>query len=63
MSERVGKIVVRVILLIFTLLSQVLLLIPSTIPDKYSLDGKTLLHSPSYDINKEANRISKGSSN
>ena len=38
-----------------------LLLIPSTIPEEYSLDGKTLLHSPSYDINKEADRISKGS--
>jgi len=37
-----------------------LLLIPSTIPEKYSLDGKTLLHSPSYDINKEVDRISKG---
>ena len=40
-----------------------LLLIPSTIPEKYSLDGKTLLHSPSYYINEEANRIYKGSSN
>ena len=40
-----------------------LLLIPSKIPEKYSLDGKTLLHCPSYDINKEADRISKGSSN
>ena len=32
-------------------------------PDKYSLDGKTLLHSTSYDINEEADRIWKGSSN
>ena len=40
-----------------------LLLIQSTIPEEYSLDGKTLLHSPSYNINKEADRISKGSSN
>ena len=41
----------------------VLLLIPRTIPEKDSLDDKTLLHSPSCDINKEADRISKGSSN
>ena len=40
-----------------------LLLIPSTIPEKYSFDGKTLLHSLSYYTNEEADRIYKGSSN
>ena len=46
-----------VILLIFTLLSQVLLLIPCKKPSKYSLDGKTLPHSPFYYINEEVDRI------
>ena len=57
------KTVVRVILLIFTLLSQVLLLVPDKKTGKYCSDAKTLLHSPSYDINEEADRMWKGSSN
>ena len=56
------KLILFVILLIFALLSQVLLLMPYK-PDKYSLDGKTLLNCPFNDINKEASWIWKGSIN
>ena len=57
------KIIFRVILLIFTLLSQVLLLVPDKKTGKYCSDAETLLHSPSYDINEDADRMWKGSSN
>ena len=45
------------------IITEVLLLIPYKKTGKSSSDGKTLLQIPIYDINEEADRIWKGSSN